>query len=111
MRTGEADMRQQPSIGLDNGLVPNWWQAMIKTNADPIHWRIYAGLGEDGLRTYDPLLDIFKIQFYKIANTIPFGARMIFTSGPVPIMCKTFIPTAVTAQNGTRVPSSYCGKG
>ena len=24
-----------------------WRQAIIWTNADPIHWRIYAALGED----------------------------------------------------------------
>ena len=32
------------SIGLDNSLVPNWRQAIIWTNADPIHWRMYAAL-------------------------------------------------------------------
>ena len=41
---------QQPSIGLDNGLVPNRQQAIIWTNADQIiHWRIYAALGGDEL--------------------------------------------------------------
>ena len=29
---------QQPSIGLDNGLVPNRRQAIIWIYADPIHW-------------------------------------------------------------------------
>ena len=28
-----------------NGLAPNRRQAIIWTNADPIHWRIYAALG------------------------------------------------------------------
>ena len=37
------------SIGLDNGLAPNRWQAIIWTNADPIHWRIYVALEGDGL--------------------------------------------------------------
>ena len=37
----------KPSIGLDNGLAPNRPQAIIWTNADPIHWRIYAALGGD----------------------------------------------------------------
>ena len=37
---------QQPSICLDNGLVPNRWQTNIWTNAGPIHCRIYAVLGE-----------------------------------------------------------------
>ena len=36
-------------IGLDNGLARNNWQAIIWTNADPIHWRIYAALGGDEL--------------------------------------------------------------
>ena len=34
---------------LDNGLAPNRRQAIIWTNADPIHWRIYAALGGDEL--------------------------------------------------------------
>ena len=33
-------------IGLDNGLAPNSLQAIIWTNADPIHWRIYDVIGE-----------------------------------------------------------------
>ena len=37
------------SIGLDNGLTLNRQQAIIWTNADPIHWRIYASLGGDEL--------------------------------------------------------------
>ena len=41
--------RQHPSIGLDNGLAPNRRQAINWTNADPIHWRIYAALGGDEL--------------------------------------------------------------
>ena len=38
------------SIGLSIGLVPNWWQAIIWTNADPVHWRIFASLGRNELR-------------------------------------------------------------
>ena len=34
------------SIGLDNGWTPNRREAIIWTNADPIHWRIIAALGE-----------------------------------------------------------------
>ena len=34
------------SIGLDYGLAPNRWQAIIGTNADLIKWCIYAALGE-----------------------------------------------------------------
>ena len=36
-------------MGLDNGLAPYRRQAIIWTNADPIHWRIYAPLGGDEL--------------------------------------------------------------
>ena len=39
---------QWSSIGLDNGLAPNRRQAIIRTNADPIHWRIYVALGGRG---------------------------------------------------------------
>ena len=39
--------RYTPS--LDNGLAPNRPQAIIWTNADPIHWRIYAALVGDNL--------------------------------------------------------------
>ena len=35
------------NLGLDKGLAPNRWQAIIWTNADPIRWRIYAALGGD----------------------------------------------------------------
>ena len=40
---------QLPSIGLDNGLAPNRRQAIILTNADLIHRRIYGALGGDEL--------------------------------------------------------------
>ena len=40
---------QYHSIGLDNGLARNRRQAIIWTNADPIHGRIYAALGGDKL--------------------------------------------------------------
>ena len=36
---------QYGSIGWDNSLVPNRRQAIIWTNADPVHRRIYAALG------------------------------------------------------------------
>ena len=44
--------KQYPSIGLDNGLAPNRRQAFIWTNADPVHWPIYAALGGDELLLY-----------------------------------------------------------
>ena len=34
------------SIGLDNDLAPSRRQAIIWTNADPIHRHIYAALGQ-----------------------------------------------------------------
>ena len=37
------------SIGSDNGLAPSRRQAIIWTNVDPVHWRIYAALGGDEL--------------------------------------------------------------
>ena len=43
---------QYISLGLGNGLVPNRRQAIIWTNADQIHWPIYAALGGDELIPY-----------------------------------------------------------
>ena len=37
------------SIGSGNGLAPNRRQAIIWTDDDPVHWRIYAALGGDEL--------------------------------------------------------------
>ena len=48
---------QSPSIGLDNGLAPNRRQAIIWTNANPIHWRIYAALGGDELIKHGTIPD------------------------------------------------------
>ena len=46
---------QQPSIGLDNDLAQNdgelWRQAIVWTNADPIHWSVCVVLGGDELNT------------------------------------------------------------
>ena len=42
MVCSEGSNWQEPSISEDNGLAPNRQQAIIGTNADPIHWRIYA---------------------------------------------------------------------
>ena len=38
------------NIGLDSGLAPNRQHAIIWTNAEPIHWRIYAALGGEELK-------------------------------------------------------------
>ena len=40
---------QYVSIGSDNGMAPSRWQAIVWTNADPVHRRIYAALGENEL--------------------------------------------------------------
>ena len=47
---------QWASIGLDNGLAPNRRQAIIWTNVDPIHWRMYAALGRDELNVMESLI-------------------------------------------------------
>ena len=51
------------SIGLDNGLALKRRQAIIWTNADPIHWCIYAALGEMSLRqsTWLSFTDLFVL--------------------------------------------------
>ena len=38
-----------PSVDKDNGLLPYRRQAIIWTNGDRMHWRIYAALGADEL--------------------------------------------------------------
>ena len=40
-------IHNNPTFDLDNGLVPNRRKAIVWTNADPIHYRIYAALGEE----------------------------------------------------------------
>ena len=45
--------RVQPSTGSDNVLAPKRRQAIIWTNAHLIHWRIYAVLGGDQLKSYE----------------------------------------------------------
>ena len=32
------------NVGVDNSLVPNRRQAIIWTDADPVHWRVYLTL-------------------------------------------------------------------
>ena len=46
------------SIGSGNGLAQIRRQAIIWTNADPVHWRIYAALGGDGLTHWDHVTHI-----------------------------------------------------
>ena len=47
---------QYSSSGSDNGLAPHRRQAIIWTNADLIHWRIYAALGRDELINCGPVM-------------------------------------------------------
>ena len=46
-------------IGSDNGLAPSMWQAIIWTNADPVHRRIYAALGGDELTAMESILHYY----------------------------------------------------
>ena len=39
----------KPAFCSGNGLAPNRRQAITCTNADPVHWSIYAALGGDKL--------------------------------------------------------------
>ena len=50
------------SIGSGNGLAPNRRQAIIWTNADLVHWRLYAALGGDGLRRKCIELDALYVR-------------------------------------------------
>ena len=47
--SSQCSNRQLPRNGLYTDLAPNRRQAIIWTNADPIHWRIYVALGRDEL--------------------------------------------------------------
>ena len=40
----KSSIDNNPAFDLDNGLAPNRRQAIIWTNTDPIHWRIYVAL-------------------------------------------------------------------
>ena len=66
-----SNWQYKPSTGLYNGFGPNRRQAIIGTNVGPIHWRIYAALGEMSWKIYEasmnqarsPLMsDIWKYQ-------------------------------------------------
>ena len=54
----KGPINNNPSIGLDNVLAPNRRQTIIWTNADPIHWRIFAPGGDElTWITFDPNMD------------------------------------------------------
>ena len=86
---------QQASISSGNGLAPNRRQAIIWTNADPIHWSIYAALGRDeskilywlesrNLREFLHLLSVPTVSFSttKIYRNIRFVHRKLLFHGP-----------------------------
>ena len=62
-------------MGSDNGLVPNRRQAIIWTNADSVHWRIYTALGAC-VKCHDVIIlrqwqwSCFSSQFPLQENTI-----------------------------------------
>ena len=72
--------------GLDNGLVPNRRQAIILTNADPNHWRIYAALRGDELIVKLSPNDLRRMVKYTdlcvicsfIYSIIPRGSALAF---------------------------------
>ena len=45
--------QQYTSIGLDNGLAPNWRQAIMWTYDGIDHWRMYTSLGFNELREFN----------------------------------------------------------
>ena len=71
---------QWASVSSGNGLSPLQCQAVIWTNADPIHWRIYAALGGDELRHWGqdtmattlPRTVFNAVYFFKIKITFWF---------------------------------------
>ena len=60
-------------------LAPNRRQAIIWTNADPIHWRIYAVLGGDELTALNLLM--FVINLGKDLLPIFHQALVLFRAG------------------------------
>ena len=56
-----------PSIGLDNGLAPNRWWAIMWTNADPNHWHIYVALRGDELKIFNTFW-LIKGHHSKVSN-------------------------------------------
>ena len=73
-------------FGLDNGLVPTRRQAIIWTNADLIHWRIYAAQQGDELI-------VANLAYFIYITSFPRGNGVIEASGLIYIFRK--INTAV----------------
>ena len=55
------DLTDDFTIGLDNGLVPDRWQAIICINDDSVVWSTYVSSGLHGLTHWgrDKMADIF----------------------------------------------------
>ena len=49
----KSPINNKPALVLGNGLAPNRRQAITWTNADSVHWCIYAALGVDELMFSD----------------------------------------------------------
>ena len=92
------------STGLDNSRVPNRRQAIIWTNADPVHWRIYAALGGTWVNissflmsyTYQQLtLQLKRVDHYdiviisRIVSTVLF--RLHYDINIWPVWCSEFV--------------------
>ena len=67
-------------LGVENGLVMNRRQAIIWTNADSTHWRIYAALGGDEFMCsvyvcYTPVdgVDIYAILYIQVYTCISYS--------------------------------------
>ena len=66
---------QYVSIGSDNGLAPSRRQAIIWTNVDPIHRRIYAALGGDELTafSYDEIVSSWFKRHWNLPRSVLFS--------------------------------------
>ena len=65
-------------FGLDNGLAPNRRQAIIWTNAHPIHWRIYALGGDELIWISHVRLSYLRCQVDDLHIGLP---KILTTSG------------------------------
>ena len=54
---------QWANIGLGNGLVPIWHQAITWTNDDTYHWYIYTSLGLNLLLWFTICKWFFNVKF------------------------------------------------
>ena len=68
-----------PALGLDSGLAPNRRQAIIWTNAGPIHWRIYTALGGNELKGKIQPMPNHGIQIRVAILLIPIANFMTVT--------------------------------